>query len=156
MARRRRKLGQYVKDRQEKYRKNKIPHYLMHVSLAPRNMLYPNITPFAWDIEDPERAEPLLFLSPIQEISSWLGWCYYKKMKKISKEGYSILYVHIVRPKTKFLFIPTHRYSEEYVSTCMLQPIEIVPIRFYPEFGHADLHPLSKRLKILKKHSRLN
>ena len=150
MVRRNTNLSIYVKSRKEKYSKQKIPCYLVHVSLAPRKILYPNITPFAWEVEDHERAEPLLFLSPAQDISNWFGWCYYKKMKKVNTRGFSILYLHIVRPKKKSLFIPTHRYRNEFVSRCMLKPIAIVPIRYYPEFDFADLYPLSKKLKILK------
>ena len=93
MARKRQKLSQYIKDRKEKYRKQKIPHFLVHVSLSPRKILHPKITPYAWDVEDEdqERAKPLLFLSPAQEISNWLGWCYYKTCKQTNKYGYTIL-----------------------------------------------------------------
>ena len=151
MARKSKKLSQYIRDRKEKNRKQKVPHFLVHVSNSPRRILYPNITPFAWDIEDFERAKPLLFLSPVQEISNWLGWCYYKENKRTNKYGYCLLYLHIIRTKKEDIFYPRNRYSEEFVTKKIQKPIEIVPIRYYPENNYANLQPLSTRLKILKR-----
>ena len=152
MARKGKKLGQYIKDRKEKYRKMKIPHFLVHISNSPRRILYPKITPFAWDIEDSERAEPLLFLSPIQEISNWLGWCYYKEIKRVNQHGYCLLFIHVIEPKKGEIFQPINRYNEEFVTKNIQKPIEIIPIKYYPENNYANLHPLFTKVKILKNH----
>lgn len=151
MARQSKKLGQYIKDRKEKYRKKKIPKFLVHVSNSPRRILYPKITPFAWDIEDSERAKPLLFLSPVQEVSNWLSWCYYKEIKQTNEYGYCLLFIHIIRTKREELFRPKIRYNEEFVTNKIQKPIKIIPIRFYPEYDFANLQSLFSKLKIIKK-----
>lgn len=152
MARKNRKLGHYIKDRKEKYRKQKVPRFLVHVSLSPRKILYPKITPYAWDTVDQERANPLLFLSPVQEIAGWLGWCYYKKCKRTNKFGYTILYIHIIQTPVKKVWTPKDRFNEEYVTEYIQKPVKIVPIRYYPESDAANLQPLFTQLKLLKKY----
>ena len=156
MARKRRRLGQYVKDRKEKYQRKKKPNYLVHVSNSPRKILYPRITPFAWDIVDDERATPLLFLSPVQEISNWLGWCYYKEIRKINKYGYCLLYIHVIKVKQEEIFHPKKRYDDEFVTRFIQKPIEIIPIRYYPEYNYANLHALFSKLKIIKNYHKRN
>lgn len=99
MVRQRKKLGQFIKDCKEKYHKQKIPNFQIHVSNYPRKILFPKITPFTWDIEDSERSLLLLFLSPVQEVSNWLSWCYYKEIKRMNKYGYFLLFVYIEKPK---------------------------------------------------------
>lgn len=153
MAHQSKKLGQYIRDRKEKYRKQKIPNFLVHVSNSPRRILYPRITPFAWDIEDSERANPLLFLSPVHEISNWLDWCYYKETKRINKYGYCLLFIHIIKSQKDEIFRPNIRYNEEFVTQVIQKPIEIIPIRYYPKSGYANLHPLFSKLKILKNYN---
>ncbi len=156
MASRKKKLGQYVEGRREKYRH---PYrILFHTSISPRKVLHPKITTYQ-DYGDPERAYPLLFLCPFKDVCHWVDWVFEKhhatkqkalRRQVLEKGAPIILYVHLVRVDPCDLGIPKIRYRDEFVVKKAIRPVAVVPIRYYA--GHRpNLAKVSACLEKIKK-----
>ncbi len=155
MASRKKKLGQYVKGRREKYRH---PYrILFHTSISPRKVLHPNITSCQHE-GDLDRKQPQLFLCPFQDIRTWIDWVFRKysltkqcalQRQVLDKNSYVILYVHLVRVDPRDLRVPKIRYGQEFIVQQAVRPIAVVPIRFY-DGRSINLSKVSSRMQKIK------
>jgi hypothetical protein len=154
MAPKKKHLGNYVRERRQKYRH---PYRLLfHVSAAPRKVLVPHRTTYQ-ERGDEERQQSLLFLCLFKDIKQWMGWCVDKLPRSrnddaklaISGIRHVVLYVHIVRVDPARLTIPQNRYHQEFTTRDALRPLAVVPIRF--QYGKPlNLSRVASKLEQLK------